>query len=329
MTSPVKPVRFGILSTAAINEHVLSAVEGSAEVVFCAIASRSQARADEYARTHQLDRAYGSYAGILADPDIEAVYISLPNSLHIEWTVRALEAGKHVLCEKPLDRRPDQVERAFAAAEDSACLLMEAFMYRHHPQTKLFADLVAGEIGELRTIRTALGGTRSDNTDIRLQTDLDGGALMDVGCYCASMVRLLAGEPTLAVGTQVVGPTGVDIRFAGLLTFPSEVVATFDCGFDLAPTAFVEVVGSHGVVRALDPFLLHASVVEVTADSKPTRRIEAPAGNSYRIELENFAAAVRGLAEPLLGRADALGQANTIDALYKSASQGSKPVPVG
>ena len=201
-------------------------------------------------------------------------------------------------------------------------------MYRHHPQTKLFSELVAEQIGELRTVRVALGGTQSNAADIRLQVNLDGGAFMDVGCYCVSFARLLAGEPELAVGTRVLGPTGVDIRFAGLLTFPGDIITTFDCGFDLAPTAFVEAVGSHGTVRARDPFLLHDSIIELTVEGQPARSIEAPAADSYRLELENLAAAVRGVGEPLLGRADAIGQARAIEALLRSAEQGSVPVPV-
>jgi D-xylose 1-dehydrogenase (NADP+, D-xylono-1,5-lactone-forming) len=328
MTSSPAPVRFGLVSTAAINRHVLAAAEASADVEVLAVASRSQAAADTYAQAHGLERAYGSYDALFADPDIDAVYIALPNSLHVEWTVRALESGKHVLCEKPFDRREERVERAFAAADAAGRTLMEAFMYRHHPQTKVFAELVAEQIGELRTIRVALGGTQSDAADIRLQADLDGGAFMDVGCYCVSFARLLGGEPELAVGTWVFGPTGVDVRFAGLLTFPGGIVSTFDCGFDLAPTAFVEAVGSHGVVRARDPFLLHDSVIELTPEGKPTRLIEVPSADSYRLELENLAAAVRGSGEPLLGRADAIGQSRTIEALFRSAEHGSVPVHV-
>jgi D-xylose 1-dehydrogenase (NADP+, D-xylono-1,5-lactone-forming) len=326
--SPSTPVRFGIISTAAINKNVLAGVAGSTEVEVTAIASRSPDAAVEYARAHGLQRAHGSYEALLADPDIDAVYIPLPNSLHVEWAISALEAGKHVLCEKPLSRRAAEVERAFAAADRAGRILTEAFMYRHHPQTKLFAELVAGEIGELRTVRAALGGTMSDPGNVRMRTDLDGGAMMDVGCYCVSFARLLAGEPKLAIGTQIVGPSGTDTRFAGLLTFPGDVIATFDCGFDLAATSFVEAVGSAGTVRAQDPFLLHDSAIELTPDGGPSRRIEVPAANSYRLEFENLAAAIDGRGEPLLGHADALGQASTIEALQRSAENGSQPIAV-
>ena len=327
--TPPAPVRFGFLSTAAINAYALAGLEGSTAVEVVAVASRTQAVADAYAATHRLARAHGSYEALLADPEIDAVYIPLPNALHVDWTIRALEAGKHVLCEKPFSRHPADVERAFDTAERTGRLLMEAFMYRHHPQTTLFAELAATEIGELRTIRTSLGGTLDKPDDVRMRTELDGGAMLDVGCYCISAARLLGGEPELAVGTQVLGPSGVDIRFAGVLRFPRDVVATFDCGFDLAPTSVIEAIGSSGRIRAVEAFLLGHSAIELTRASGETDRIETEQPDSYRLEFENLAAAIRGAAEPLLGRADALGQARTIDALFRSAEQGSRPVRVG
>ena len=175
-------VRFGILSTARINEKVLAGARESELVEVAAVASRDQARAGEYAREHGIARAYGGYEELLADPELDAVYISLPNSLHVKWSIRALEAGKHVLCEKPLSRRPDDVERAFDVADRTGLLLTEAFMYRHNPQTARLQELVAGgAIGQLRFVRAAFSFTLSDPANIRLSSDLDGGALMDIG----------------------------------------------------------------------------------------------------------------------------------------------------
>ena len=200
-------VRFGILSTARINEKVLSGARESELVEVAAVASRDQARAEEYAREHGIARAYGGYEELLADPELDAVYISLPNSLHVEWSIKALEAGKHVLCEKPLSRRPDDVERAFDTAERTGLLLTEAFMYRHNPQTARLQELVAGgAIGKLRAVRAAFSFTLSDPANIRLSSDLDGGALMDVGCYCVSGSRLLAGEPERVFGVASRSP---------------------------------------------------------------------------------------------------------------------------
>jgi predicted dehydrogenase len=192
----VHAVKWGIVSTADINRKVIPGAHASPKVDLVGVASRDQDRADAYAREWQIPRAYGSYDALLADPEIEAVYISLPNTLHCEWSIRAVEAGKHVLCEKPLSRRAHEVEAAFDAAERAGRLLSEAFMYRHNPQTKRLQELVAGgAIGELRLIRSVFSYALYDEDNIRLRTDVEGGALMDVGCYNVSGSRLLAGEP--------------------------------------------------------------------------------------------------------------------------------------
>jgi predicted dehydrogenase len=319
-------VRWGILSTAAINSRLLPAFRESSALELVAVASRSQDRADEYARTEGIARAYGSYEALLDDPEVEAVYISLPNSLHVEWSIHALEAGKHVLCEKPLDRRPPEVERAFDAADRAGRLLMEAFMYRHHPQTARALELVrSGGIGDLRLLRSSFGFTARGVDNVRLQAGLDGGALMDVGCYCVSITRLLAGEPEVVTGRAVVGPGEVDLRFAGMLALPGSVLAHFDCGLDVPGFSVVEVVGSAGTLRLPRPFLISDAVIEHIHDGT-VDRIEIPAADSYRLELENMSGAIRGSVEPLLGRADAVGQARAIEALYASADRSGAAV---
>jgi D-xylose 1-dehydrogenase (NADP+, D-xylono-1,5-lactone-forming) len=321
------PVRWGIISTARINERVLPGLEDSTQVELLAVASRSQAAADAFSAQEEIPRAYGSYEALLADPDVEAVYIPLPNSLHVEWTIRALEAGKHVLCEKPLDRRAGQVVRAFDAAERAGLILTEGFMYRHHPQTRRVQELVAaGAIGELRVLRSSFGFTLDRLEDVRLRADLDGGSLMDVGCYCVSGSRLLAGEPEMAIGRQVVAPSGVDIRFSGMLVFPGGAVAHFDCGLDVPSNSMLEVVGSQGTLRVSAPFLITEPSIELSRDGA-TERIEIPHASSYRLEFDDMSTAIRAGGGPLLGRADALGQARAIEALYRSADRDGEPVP--
>ena len=315
----MQAVRWGLLSTARISDAVLAGGRQSDRISFVAVASRDLSRAEAYAREHDIERAHGSYEALLDDGDVEAVYISLPNSLHVEWSVRALEAGKHVLCEKPLDRRPDEVVRAFDAAERAGRLLMEGFMYRHHPQTRELERVVAdGRIGELRHMRTAFSFTLDDPANVRLRAELDGGALMDVGCYCVSGCRLLAGEPKLVFGRQRIGPTGVDIRFTGLLSFAADVSAEFYCGFDVPYASGFEAIGSEGSVLVRAPVTCRDPHLELNGE-----RIEVEDVDRYRLELENFSAAIRGEAEPLLGRDDALGQARAIDALYRSAASGA------
>jgi xylose dehydrogenase (NAD/NADP) len=314
------PVAWGILSTARINRLVLAGARLSDRVRVAAVASRDTGRAEAYAREHGVERAYGSYDALLADPELEAVYISLPNSLHVEWSIRALEAGKHVLCEKPLDRRPERVEEAFDAAERADRFLMEAFMWRHHPQTKRLAELVDdGAIGELRLIRSSFTFPLAELADVRMRPELDGGALMDVGCYCVSACRLLAGEPDWCSGRQVVGSTGVDVRLAGTLAFPGAVLAHFDCALDLPRRSEIEAVGSDGVLRVPDPFLIGTAGIELRR-SDTIERIEVEQADRYQLQFENLSDAIRGRVDPLLGRQDAVGQARVIEALYRSAA---------
>jgi D-xylose 1-dehydrogenase (NADP+, D-xylono-1,5-lactone-forming) len=314
-----EPVRWGLLSTARINRAILEGAQQSERTQVVAVASRDQARADAYARERGLERAHGSYEALLEDDGIEVVYNSLPNSLHVEWSIRALEAGKHVLCEKPLDRRVDAVERAFDAADRAGRLLMEAFMYRHHPQTRKAAELVRdGAIGELRQLRSLFSFTLADEADVRMLPELDGGALMDLGCYCLSMQRLLAGEPELVFGRQRVGGGGVDVAFVAVLHFPGDVFGEFHCAFDLPEGAGLEAAGSEGRLVVHDPVRCRDPHVEVNGE-----RIDVEDVDRYFLQVENFSAAVRGEAEPLLGRDDALGQVRAIEALYRSAASGA------
>jgi len=311
------PVKWGILSTANINRKVIPGAHASEKVELAAVASRDQAKADAYASEWKIPRAYGSYDDLLADPEIEAVYISLPNTLHCAWSIKAMEAGKHVLCEKPLSRDPDEVAKTFDAAERTGMLMSEAFMWRHNPQTKKLKELVdGGAIGELRLIRSVFSYSLYDDSNIRLRTDVDGGALMDVGCYCVSGSRLLGGEPIEAHGVAQRGTTGTDWVTAGVLRFPNGVLATFDCGTALPERDELEAIGSEGSLFLDDPWHCNTPVIEVRRDGE-VERIELEREDSYRLELENVSDAIRGDAQLLLGRDDAIGQATTIAALSK------------
>jgi D-xylose 1-dehydrogenase (NADP+, D-xylono-1,5-lactone-forming) len=316
-------VRFGIVSTADINRLVLPAAEASEKVDVVAVASRQQHRAEAYARKWGIERAYGSYEALLEDPEVDAVYISLPNTLHCEWSIRALDAGKHVLCEKPLSRHPAEVEEAFATAERNDRLLSEAFMYRHNPQTARLVELVReGAIGELRVVRSAFSYSLYDADNIRLRTDVEGGSLMDVGCYCVSGSRLLGGEPETAFGQAYVGPTGTDWVFAGLLRFPGDVVAVFDCGTCLPERDELEAVGTEGSIFLDDPWHCRKPVLEVRRDGD-IERIELEPVDSYRLELENMCDAIQGETPLRLGREDALAQARALEALHRSSESGA------
>ena len=318
-------VNWGILSTADINRLFLAGARESPEVEILAVGSRDQPRADAYAGENGIERAYGSYEALLADPDVEVVYISLPNSLHIPWTITALEAGKHVLCEKPLSRRAEEVERAFDVAEGNGRLLMEAFMYRHNPQTRRLSELVAEQaVGRVRIIRAAFGFVADDPDNVRLSGALDGGALMDVGSYCVSGARLIAGDPVRVAGEQALGGQGdgVDVAFAGVMRFENDVAAHFDAGLALVSQDLLEVVGDQGTLRLTDPWHCRNPGIDVIREDG-IERIEIERANSYRLEAENMSAAIRGEAPLLLGRDDAVGQARTIEALYEAADTGA------
>ena len=320
---PTSRVNWGIVSTANINRKVIPGAKESAEVELVAVASRTQERADAYAAEWEIPRAYGSYDALLADPEIEAVYISLPNTLHLEWSIKALEAGKHVLCEKPLSRHPDEVDAAFDTAARTGRLLSEAFMYRHNPQTARAKQLVEdGAIGELRLVRSTFSYGLYDEENIRLIAELEGGALMDVGCYNVSWSRLIAGEPERVWGEAWYGPSGTDWVFTGTMRFPGDVLAYFDCGTALTERDEVEIVGSEGSLFLDDPYHCVVPGIEVRTDGD-VDRVELDHVSSYRLELENMSDAIRGEGELLLGRDDALGQARALEALHRSATTGA------
>jgi len=316
------PVRWGILSTAHINRKLLAGAARSSEVEVVAVGSRDLARARAFADEHGIPAAYGSYEELLADPAVEAIYNPLPNTMHCEWSIRALEAGKHVLCEKPMSSSIAEVEQAIAVAERTGLHLTEAFMYRHHPQAKRLAALVAeGAIGALRVIRSTFSYGLFDESNIRLRTDVDGGSLMDVGCYCVSGSRLLAGEPEAVFGRAFIGPTGTDWAFTGSLRFRGDVFALFDCATCLPNRDELEVIGSDGSLFLDDPWHCLDPVIELRRDDG-TERIEIEAANPYQLELEDLGRAIRTGSAPLLGRDDAVAQARAISALRRSAADG-------
>ena len=319
-------MRWGILSTADITDLVLAS---GSDQEFIAVGSRDTARAEAWAAKRGVPRAYGSYDDLLADPDVEAVYNPLPNGLHVEWSVKALEAGKHVLCEKPMSRRPEEVEHAFDAAESAGRVLAEAFMWRHNPQVARLRELLdGGAIGELRTIRAVFSFLCSDPEDVRLSAELDGGGLMDVGCYCVSGCRTIAGaEPERVYAEQVLGGKGVDVSMVATLRFPGDVLAHLDCGLSYEGGDHLEAVGTAGSLFLDDPWHGKVPIIEVRGSDREPEHVEVDLASSYALELADFEAAARGEHEPLLGRADAVAQARVIAALYDSAERNA-PCPI-
>lgn len=317
-----EPVRLGIIGTGLILDRFLPGVERSRRVELVAIASRDAERARAFAAERGIGGAHGSYDALLADPDVEAVYIPLPNSMHHPWTMRSLAAGKHVLVEKPYSTRPEEVDAAYDAAEAAGLVLTEGFMWRHAPHARRFVEELP-RIGELRTIRSTFSFSMATDADIRLSRELDGGSLMDVGTYCVSASRLIAGrEPVAALGVAWPAASGVDERFSGILDFGEGVVATLTSGFRSEHSS-IEAIGSAGFLRLDDPFMGHATKLTGSDGFEA----DIPLVNPYELELDDFAAAIRGEHPTRLGRADMLGQARALAALYEAADTGRR-VPV-
>ena len=252
-----KKLCWGLLSTARINRRLIPPLRKSPRNTLVAVASRDIERAQQYAREWNIPIAFGSYEELLEDPKIDIVYISLPNSLHAAWTVKALQAGKHVLCEKPLATTLQDVDAIIQASRQTGKVALEAFMYRHHAQTLKVKELVEnGAIGELRLVKGAFSFYLDQPENVRLIASLDGGCLWDVGCYPVSYARYLAGaEPVEAFGWQITGSSGVDIHFTGQLHFPNNVFAQFDSSFCTTFRTSIEVVGSTGSIIIPKPYV--------------------------------------------------------------------------
>jgi predicted dehydrogenase len=320
-------VRWGVLGTAKIAiENVIPAMQAGAYCEVMAVASRDLARAEEAARWLGISRAYGSYEELLAAPDIEAVYIPLPNHLHVPWTVQALEAGKHVLCEKPVAMNAgearDLLEAAQAHPEQK---VMEAFMYRFHPQWQRARHIVLnGGVGDLRTIQTFFSYYNVDPDNIRNRPEAGGGALMDIGCYCISLSRwLFQGEPRRVLGQMEVDPEfAVDRRTSAVLAF-ERGSATFTCATQLAPYQRVNLFGTQGRVEIEIPFNAPANQAcrlwHETSDG--LEEIEVEPVNQYTLQGDLFSQAILDDTDVPTPLEDAVANMATIDAVVRSAEE--------
>jgi predicted dehydrogenase len=267
----------------------------------------------------------------LADPAIEAVYIPLPNHLHKPWTIKAAEAGKHILCEKPLALNPEECREMIAAAHANGVVLMESFMYRHHPRILAAREMIrAGNIGKLKTIETAFTFRLTDTTDIRYQLEMGGGALMDVGCYCVNISRLLAGrEPESVMARAFWAETGVDQHLTGVLDFRDGLMAHFDCALSLAKRQRCLAAGTEGYLELPDVFLpgTGESVIHQYMGQAPVETHTFDGVDEYRMIAEDFMHAVRG-GTPAFPVDDATANMRVITALLESARNNGQPVEI-
>jgi xylose dehydrogenase (NAD/NADP) len=320
-----RKIHWGLLSTANINRKVIPPIKNSKRNELLAVASRDENRARVYAQEWNIPRAYGSYEAFLQDPDIDVIYNSLPNSLHAEWTIKALQAGKHVLCEKPIALSLQEVDAMADAALQAGKILAEAFMYRHHPQTSKVKELIqAGLIGELHLIRGAFSFNLLDRPEnVRLDPALGGGSLWDIGCYPVSYARHLVGsEPLEAFAWQEINSAGVEIHFVGQLRFPKNVFAQFDSSFRTVFRTHLEIVGSQGSITVTHPFTPgKEETVQLYRDDKVDQYlVHGP--ELYSGEIENMADAVLTGQPSLISLADSRANTAVLLALLESAKAG-------
>lgn len=319
-------VRWGLLSTANINRRLIPAIRESKRGELVAVASRSQESADAYAKEWKIPQAFGSYEAMLDSDEVDAVYIGLPNHLHAEWSIYALEHGKHVLCEKPFALTLAEVDAMIATSERTGNVLAEAFMYRHHPQTKLIKEMVEnGRLGEITVINGLFSFAIYDPaTNVRMKPELGGGSMWDVGVYPMSyMQNLMGGIPKRVFATQWVGESGVDELFAGQMEYANGVIGQFSCGFRSPFQTYIEIVGTEGRLYVERPFVSpQDGKVYFTDPDGKTKKIKMPKKELYLGEVEDMHAAILDGESQYLTLAETRNHVKTVLALYQSANTG-------
>jgi predicted dehydrogenase len=328
-----RTVGWGVLSTANIGRKAVNpAIQASSNGELVAVASREEGRARAFAEETGIPTAYGSYEALLEDDRIEAVYNPLPNSLHKEWTVRASEKGKHVLCEKPLALNAAECREMEAAASANGVKLMEAFMYRFHPRTEKVLETVrAGALGKLTQIRSSFTFLLTRDDNIRWDGALGGGALMDVGCYCVNVSRTMAGrEPVEVRAMANFRSPGVDAQMAGSLRFDDGLLAHFDCALTMERTEVYHLMGTEGHLRVPNAFLpgTDEAVIERFDLENNLTTLPVPGADEYRLMVEHFADCVLNDRPVRFSAEEAALNMRVIEALYQSARKDGAEVMV-
>lgn len=339
---------WGILGTGNIARQFCVGVNASRRGRLAAVGSRSIESAAAFAQTHQIPAHYGSYTAMLADESVRAVYVSLPNTMHHEWTIKALQAGKHVLCEKPFAADTAEGEEMFDAAEKLGLVLIEAFMYRAHPLTHAVMDsLRRGDIGELQLIRTSFCyRTSKVDGNIRFDPSLAGGALMDIGCYCINFARMAAGAEPASI--SVIGlkhKGGVDRVAAGTMLFPRGIIASFTCGMSVQADNTAYLCGTEGyievpipwkppmtgatfnVVRATPPRMDQAGLEATRSvpNSGPRQTYSVDANMElYGVEADDFAATILDGKPPMMSRQETIGNMRVLDEMRRQVNENSE-----
>jgi predicted dehydrogenase len=326
----VTTLHWGILGPGRIAPRLVRALAGSERGELVAVASRDAARARTFAANYGIERSFGSYEALLADPGVDVVYVSLPNHLHAEWTIRALEAGKHVLCEKPLALTVDQVDAISAAAQRAGRIAVEAFMYLHHPQILRAIDLAgSGELGRLELVTGTFSFLLSKADDPRIDPSMGGGSLWDVGCYPISLARRIAGEePDRVAAFARYDELGVDRTFIGQLHFPSGLLAQFDSGFAAPDRERVEIVGGEATLVLDSPFLPEPDGPPPSLTmwrGRDATSIAVQSIDQYRAEVDDLTAAILDGTPPLVDLPFSRGTVATIVDLDRAARSAALP----
>ena len=317
-------LRWGLLSTAKINRALMLPLKISKRNQLLAVASRSEEKANAYAKEWGIPRAHGNYKALLADPEIDVIYNSLPNNLHEDWTIKALRAGKHVLCEKPLGLTATSVDKMLATVKETGCVLTEAFMYRHHAQTLKVKEIVeSGVLGKLQFLRGSFTFDLKDDGNYRLKKEMGGGSIWDIGCYPISYIRMLVGaNPVEVFGWQVQGQGGSDLSFIGQMRFSGDILAQFDSGFQSPFRTEIEIVGSLGTLLIPNPFKPGKTEKILLKKNDKVEKIKIRGEELYLGEVEDTANAILLGKPPRVSLEDSRANALTIEAFLKSAEQG-------
>jgi predicted dehydrogenase len=332
-----KKIRWGVLSTANIAvKKVIPAMQLGTFSEIAAIASRDVAKAKQAAKNLNIPKFYGSYEELLADSEIDAIYNPLPNDLHVEWTIKAAEVGKHVLCEKPLALTAKEAQQLIETRNQTGVKIQEAFMIRSHPQWLAVRDLIEqNRIGELRAITMFFSYFNDDAGNIRNKMENGGGALMDIGCYCINILRFITGEEPRRVSSliQPDETTGIDKITSAIMDFPS-CQSTFTCSTQLSPRQRTEFFGTKGRIEVEIPVNIPTDTptriyIDTTGDlyGKSIETIEIPAANQYTIQGDLFSQAILENSEQVVSLEDSVNNMAVIDAVFRAAESGNWEIP--
>jgi predicted dehydrogenase len=332
MTTEKKKIRWGVLGWARIaRENVIPAIRRASNSEFHALASRDESKLAEGRNSFNVLQTYHSYEELLKDPTVDAVYIPLPNALHCEWTIKAAEQGKHVLCEKPIALNADECRRMIAACAANRVHLMEAFMYRYTDRTRLVLEVLrSGALGEIKFVSSTFRFLLTNPASIKLKPELGGGALYDVGCYPVNfagmvadeMARQQAGKPEDAtpesVAVQQVRSGGVDVLFSALLKYPNGMIASVNCGINSQRRIHSEIIGTRGMLEVPDTFLDDAGHLTLTL-ANDRREIPVPQADRYRWEVEDFADAILEGRAPQFSLGETQRNMEVMDKMFAAA----------